>query len=301
MELIGDVLLPASLWFIMFSMGLSLTLEDFGRVFTHRRALIVGVFSMMIALPLLGTIIAVMFAPTPALTVGFILLATCPGGMLSNLMTDIAKGDLALSMSLSLLVSFVYVFIVPFYAYAATSYFLGMDSVIDVPLLSSIGQIFSITLLPVTLGVIVRRYRSEIANAAKPWIKWIATVVLFAAFIVILVDQVETLKAAFGPLLFMVALMNVLALAMAFSFSRLARVKATERIAICIEHLIRQEGTAIYIAVAILGSREMSLPMIINTPVALALCVAFVLVMRWRQAGQEQDIAGTANRVPVER
>src|SRR5690606_32280154 len=182
------------------------------------------------------------------------------------------------------LVSFVYVFIVPFYAYGATSYFLGMDSVIEVPLLSSIGQIFSITLLPVSLGVIVRRYRSQFANAAKPWVKWIATTVLFAAFIVILIDQTETLKAAFGPLLFMVALMNVLALAMAFSFSRLARVKANERIAICIEHLIRQEGTAIYIAVAILGSREMSLPMIINTPVALFLCVAFVLAMRWRQS-----------------
>jgi bile acid:Na+ symporter, BASS family len=300
-EFIGDVLLPASLWFIMFSMGLSLTLEDFGRVFTNRRALIVGATSMLVVLPLLGATISVLFAPTAALAVGFILLATCPGGMLSNLMTDIAKGDLALSLSLSILVSLVYIFIVPFYAFGATSYFLGIEGVIEIPLLNSIGRIFSITLLPVSLGVTVRRFRPAVAIASKPYIKWIATTVLVIAFIAILVDQIETLKAAFGPLLFMVALMNVLALAFASVFCRVARVSDPERIAICIEHLIRQEGTAIYIAVSILGSREMSLPMIINTPVALVICIAFVMFVRWRQAARSQNLAADGTRLTVER
>jgi bile acid:Na+ symporter, BASS family len=284
----------------MFSMGLSLILVDFGRVFTNRRALMVGALSMLVALPILGAAIAVTFAPTPALAVGFVLLATCPGGMLSNLMTDIAEGDLALSLSLTILVSLVYIFVVPVYAFGATSYFLGIDGIIQVPLLDSIAKIFSFTLLPVSLGVIVRRYWPEIAIGAKPYIKWIATIVLVIAFVAILIDQVETLKAAFGSLLFMVALMNVLALAMAFGFCRLAKVKDTERIAICVEHLIRQEGTAIYIAVSILGSSEMSLPMIINTPVALVLSIGFVMLMRWRRSSRKSDLASTANEVPVE-
>jgi BASS family bile acid:Na+ symporter len=285
----------------MFSMGLSLTLEDFGRVFTNRHALIVGAASMLLALPLLGATIALAFAPTPALAVGFVLLATCPGGMLSNLMTDIAKGDLALSLSLSILVSLVYVFIVPFYAFGATSYFLGIDGIIQVPVLSSIGRIFSITLLPVSLGVIFRRLQPALAIAGKPYIKWGATTILVIAFVAILVDQVDTLRAAFGPLLFMVALMNILALAMAFGFCRMTRVRDTERIAICIEHLIRQEGTAIYIAVSILGNKEMSLPMIINTPVALVICIAFVMLTRWRMSVRSQKLASNANRIPVER
>ena len=284
MDFVGNVLLPATLWLIMFSMGLSLMLRDFGRVFTNKRALFVGAASMLIVLPLLGAVIAVTFAPTPALAVGFVLLATCPGGMLSNLMTDIAKGDLALSLSLTILVSLVYIFIVPFYAFGATSWFLGLDGVIEVPLLDSIGRIFSITLLPVSLGIIVRRYLPGLAIAAKPYIKWGATTVLVIAFIAILMDQVETLKAAFGPLLFMVALMNVLALAIAFLLCRAAKVTNNERIAVCVEHLIRQEGTAIYIAVSILGSSEMSLPMVINTPVALVICIAFVTAVRWRHS-----------------
>lgn len=284
----------------MFSMGLSLTLGDFGRVFTNRRALIVGAASMLVALPLLGAIIAVAFAPTPALAVGFVLLATCPGGMLSNLMTDIAKGDLALSLSLSILVSFVYIFIVPFYAFGATSYFLGIEGIIEVPLLESIGRIFSITLLPVSLGVIVRRYLPKLAMAAKPYIKWGATTVLVIAFVAILMDQIDTLKAAFGPLLFMVALMNVLALIMAFMLCRVTRVSTNERIAICVEHLIRQEGTAIYIAVSILGSSEMSLPMIINTPVALLICIAFVTLVRWRRSERGPAAASGDDRLHVE-
>jgi BASS family bile acid:Na+ symporter len=283
-DFLGDVLLPGSLWLIMFSMGLSLTVADFGRVLSARRALIVGMVSMLVLLPLLGTGIAVAFAPTPVLAVGFVLLATCPGGMLSNLMTDIAGGDLALSLSLTILISFLYIFIVPFYAFGATSWFLGVDGVIEVPLLDSIGQIFSVTLLPVSLGIAVRRYWPSIAIAAKGYVKWGATAILVAAFVAILMDQIETLKASFGPLLFMVALMNVLALALAYTISRLTRVSYPERVAICIEHMIRQEGTAIYIAVSILGSTEMSLPMIINTPVGLALCIVFVTCTRWRQS-----------------
>lgn len=284
MDLVGDILLPGSLWFIMFSMGLSLTLQDFRRVAVNRRGLIIGGSSMLVAVPLLGAVIALLFAPTPALAVGFVLLATCPGGMLSNLMTDIAKGDLALSLSLSIGVSFVYIFIISFYTYAATSYFLGLDAIIEVPFLGFMGKIFSITLLPVSLGVIVRRYRPALAIAGKPYVKWIATTVLVIAFLSILVDQLDTLKAAFGPLLFMVVLMNVLALSWAFGYCRVGKLKHNETVAVCIEHLIRQEGTAIYIAVSILGSKEMSLPMIINTPVALVICIAFVVAMRSRQA-----------------
>ena len=95
MSVLEDLLLPASLWGIMFAMGLSLTVDDFRRVFVNRRALLAGMASILIVAPIVGTTIAVLFAPTPALTVGFVLLATTPGGMLSNLMTDLAKGDRA--------------------------------------------------------------------------------------------------------------------------------------------------------------------------------------------------------------
>ena len=108
----------------MLSIGLSLSTDDIVRVFKSRRPLIVGVLCMLLVAPIVGTLLAILLAPTPALIVGFILLATCPGGMLSNLMTDFAKGDLALSLSLSVIVSLIYVFVVPFYAYLALNEFM---------------------------------------------------------------------------------------------------------------------------------------------------------------------------------
>ena len=126
---------------------------------------------MLIVPPIVGIVIATKYAPTPELAVGFVLLATCPGGMLSNLMTDLSKGDLALSMSFTIAVSFIYIFTVPFYAHFALLHFMGQSREIDVPMLGFIGSIFSMTLVPVTLGVLVRRFKSELAIKLRGYIK----------------------------------------------------------------------------------------------------------------------------------
>jgi BASS family bile acid:Na+ symporter len=280
MSIIDSILLPGSLWLIMFSMGLSLTVDDFRRIISNRRAFIVGLISMLVIPPVIGTTMSVLFAPTPALTVGFILLATCPGGMLSNLMTDFAKGDLALSLSLSVTVSIIYIAIVPFYAHFALLYFMDVGEQIDIPLLGFIWKIFSITLIPASLGVLARALKPDIAIKAKGFAKIIGTSVLVVAFGFILVDQIPVLREYFNSLFGITLAMNVLTLGAAMLLSKIMALTPKERTAVCIEHMIRQEGTAIYIAVTIVGVREMSLPMIMNTPVALVLCIIFVLLSR---------------------
>ena len=280
MSIIDSILLPGSLCLIMFSMGLSLTVDDFRRIISNRRAFIVGLISMLVIPPVIGTTMSVLFAPTPALTVGFILLATCPGGMLSNLMTDLAKGDLALSLSLSVTVSIIYIVIVPFYAHFALLYFMDVEEQIDIPLLGFIWKIFSITLIPASLGVLARALKPDIAIKAKGFAKIIGTSVLVVAFGFILVDQIPVLREYFDSLFGITLAMNVLTLGAAMLLSKVMALTPQERTAVCIEHVIRQEGTAIYIAVTIVGVREMSLPMIMNTPVALALCIIFVLLSR---------------------
>lgn len=280
MALMGDWLLPGSLVCVMLSMGLSLTAQDFRQVLTNRRALVFGVCSMLIVPPLVGLGLALAFAPTPALAVGFILLATTPSGMLSNLFTDLAKGDLALSMSMTLVLSMIYVLIIPFYAHWALLHFMGMQADVNVPLGSFIWDIFSITLLPAGTGFIVRALRPAFALWIKGYIKLIATVVLFTSFGFILVDQVPVLRVNFGSLFWITVALNVITLAAAMALCRLLAFTPRENTAIGIEHIIRQEGTAIYIAVTIVGNNEISLPMIMNTPVALVVVAFFVIVAR---------------------
>ncbi|MEJ8566288.1 bile acid:sodium symporter family protein [Elongatibacter sediminis] len=280
MTLIDDILLPASLWTIMFSMGLSLTVDDFRRIAANRRALYVGIGSMLVVPPLIGLVFVSFFAPTPELAVGFILLATCPGGMLSNLMTDLAEGDLALSLSLSILVSMVYIVVVPFYAHFAIQHFIGVEAQVSVPLIDFVWKVFSITLIPASLGLLLRTYRNDLALRIKGAVKILGTGVLVVAFGFILVDQIPVLREHFSSLFGVTLGMNLANLAVALTLTTVFALVPKERVAIGIEHMIRQEGTAIYIAVTIVGSREMSLPMIMNTPVALFLCIAFVFLSR---------------------
>ena len=220
MELIDSIILPGSLWLIMFSMGLHLTLDDFRRVMTNRRALTLGMVSMLIVPPLIGIPIAIFFAPTPALLVGFILLATCPGGMLSNLMTDFAKGDLALSLSLSILVSMIYVFVVPFYAHFALVQFMDVDAQVELPMLNFFWKIFSITLIPASLGLLSNTLWPKLAAKIKTPVKLGGTLALVVAFGYILVDQIPVL-VQYADSLFGISLaMNVLTLASAIALSK---------------------------------------------------------------------------------
>lgn len=282
MALMGNWLLPGSLICVMLSMGLSLVADDFRQVFRNKRALIIGLCSMLVVPPLLGLTIAFTLAPTPALAVGFILLATTPSGMLSNLFTDMAKGDLALSMSMTLLLSMIYVFIIPFYAHFAILHFMGLEADVEVPLASFFRDIFSITVLPAGTGFIIRALRPEFALWIKGHIKRVATIVLFTSFGFILFDQVPVLRQNLGALFWITVGLNVAMVAIVMTLIRFAGLSRRENIAIGIEHLMRQEGTAIFIAVSIVGNNEMSLPMIMNTPVALVVVLAFVALARRR-------------------
>ncbi|MDQ8756505.1 hypothetical protein RCO27_09710 [Sphingosinicella sp. LHD-64] len=282
MALMGDWLLPGSLVCVMLSMGLSLVADDFRQVFRNKRALIIGLCSMLIVPPLLGLVIAFTLAPTPALAVGFILLATTPSGMLSNLFTDMAKGDLALSMSMTLLLSMIYVVVVPFYAHFAILHFMGLEADVEVPLASFFWDIFSITVLPAGTGFIIRALRPEFALWIKGHIKRAATIVLFTSFGFILFDQIPVLRQNLGALFWITVGLNVAMVAIVMTLIRFAGLRRRENIAIGIEHLMRQEGTAIFIAVSIVGNNEMSLPMIMNTPVALVVVLAFVAIARRR-------------------
>jgi len=280
MALLGGWLLPGSLVAIMVSMGLSLTANDFRQVFRNRRALVLGVCSMLLVPPLIGVAMALTLAPTPALAVGFVLLATTPGGMLSNLFTDMAKGDLALSMSMTLIISLIYIMVIPFYAHFALLHFMGLDADVNIPLGQFFWDIFSITLLPVASGFALRAWRPALALGIKPYIKNAATIVLFGSFGLILYDQVPVLRENLGALFWMTIGINLAVVLAVMAIVRFAGFSHKENTAIGIEHLMRQEGTAIFIAVSIVGNNEMSLPMIMNTPVALCFVLVFVATAR---------------------
>jgi BASS family bile acid:Na+ symporter len=283
MTIAGDVLLPIALWLVMFSVGTGLHPQDFRRTLSSRKAFLAGMGSMLVLVPLAGVTLAALFAPTPALVVGLILLATTPSGILSNLMTDIAGGDVALSVSISLALSVIYVFTLPFISQFALLFAFGKSLAIAIPLWSSLSHILMVTLIPIAVGMGAGRLAPSLASRFGPRIKSAATAVLVVVFALIVAQQFAVLKASFGRLMLIVIAMNLSAVALALLVSRLARLTRKETIAVSVEHMIRQEGTAIFVAVTLLHRDDMSIPMIINTFFGMALCIPFVAFMRRRR------------------
>jgi BASS family bile acid:Na+ symporter len=285
MHLADSTLLPIALWAVMFAIGAGLKPSDFLRAVSGQRAFLLGAGSMLLLVPAAGSTLAVLFAPTPALMVGLILLATTPSGILSNLLTDIAGGDVALSVSISLTLSLVYVFTLPLIARFALLHAFGAAAPVQIPLLDSLSHILMVTLIPIACGMLFHRLAPLLAARIAPGVKTVATIVLTVVFLMITVQQFGVLKASFGALMAIVVAMNLTAIALALIVSRLGRLTRQETIAVSVEHMIRQEGTAIFVAVTLLHREDMSMPMIINTFLGMACCLVFVTIVTRRRAG----------------
>jgi BASS family bile acid:Na+ symporter len=280
MAVADSYLLPIALWLVMFTIGTGLRPRDFANILAGRRAFALGLLSMLVLVPICGSTLAVLFAPTPELTVGLVLLATTPGGILSNLITDLAKGDVALSVSLTLALSTIYIFTLPFIAQFALWFAFRAATPIDIPLGASIVNILKVTLMPICCGMLAGHLWSDWCRRVGPGIKSAATAVLVAVFGLIVVQQWPELRASFGVLMAIVVAMNVAAISLAMLVCRAGRLNRRETIAVAVEHMIRQEGTAIFVAVTLLHHHDMSIPMIINTFIGMALCMTFFAVMR---------------------
>ncbi len=290
MNPITDILLPAVLALIMLGMGLSLTAADFSRVVRHSLPLSIGLGSIVIVLPLLGFAVASAFGLTGALAIGIVLVAACPGGTFSNLLTYYGRGDLALSVSLTAIGSLICVGTIPLFVGLALPWFMGQTAEVALPFLDTVRKIFVLTVVPLAVGMTVNAQWPQFARRWENRTKNIAAVVIVAIFIYLLVTQRDTLAASLERAFLPVLSLNLASATMGIAVSRLVNVRKAQRTAIVIEHVIKQEGTGIFVAVTLLGNAEMALPLILNSWVGLF--VGIVLLFLWSRRAPSLEKIG---------
>ena len=156
MNIVTDVILPLALAFIMFVLGLGLTVSDFLRVVKQPRDFIVGSFSQIIILPVIAFILIKIWPIAPELAIGVMIIAAAPGGVTSNLLTSFAKGDVALSISLTAIISLLCVFTIPFIVLTSVKLLDVSNIGQNISLISMSLNMFLIVTVPVTLGMIFR-------------------------------------------------------------------------------------------------------------------------------------------------
>ena len=259
------VILPASLFIIMIGMGLALTLDVFRRVVRFPKAVAVGLSNQLIFVPIIGFFVAYLFPLSPALAVGVMMIAACPGGATSNLITHVAKGDIALSVTLTAVSSCVTVFTIPLIINWALSYHLGQTQEIKLPVLKTMGQVFSITALPVSLGMLIRSRNQAFAQRMEKPMRIASTIIFIAILLGIVAANFDVLIESFGSLGPSTFCLNMATMGMGYLGARLLGLNLAQTLSIIIESGIQNGTLAIVIASSILFMPEMGLPAAIYT------------------------------------
>ncbi len=247
---LNQVVLPIALFLIMFGMGLTLKLADFRRVFSFPKAAAIGIVCQMILLPLCGLAVIKLFGMTGALAVGLMILALCPGGVTSNMYAFLARGDVALSITLTAIVSLLAPFTVPFllqWSMASLINTSGQES-ISIPIGKTIAQLVVITVIPVGLGMLVNKRKPALAASSQKPVKIFSIVFLFAIIAAIVKREWANLPDWFTQVGLSTLTLNVATMALGFGIAVLARLNRRQSISIGLEVGIQNGTTALLVA-----------------------------------------------------
>jgi BASS family bile acid:Na+ symporter len=252
------IALPLGLVFIMFSLGLGLVKEDFRVVLKAPRGVIVGMANLLIVAPLLAVGVATVFNLPPVLAVGLVLLGAAPGGTMANLLTHLARGETALSVTLTGISSALAVVTVPLYLSLSSAWFnlTGVDN--DVEILPIAGRVLAITLVPLIIGMAIKQRAPE----------WTLTnyhrfrVISLGLFVVIVAAAVGSewgrVTEYLGSVLLAVIALNVLAMGISFAIARAARLSDRSSTAIALELGLHNATLAIAVGASL--DPEMTIP-----------------------------------------
>ena len=259
--IISQIFLPISLAVIMFGMGLTLVVDDFNRLFTYPKAVVVGLLNQLVFLPLIGLSIILLFDLKSSMAIGVMILSLCPGGPTSNLITQVARGNIGLSVTLTALASLITVFTIPIILSKFITYFTGNTNVIiELPVLQTMVQILLITVIPVSIGMVIRKRNESFALRMERPMRITSTVLFVIIFLLVMIANKEDLIEAMKEVGFATLLLNLSTMSLGYITAKFFGITGKSQISITIESGIQNGTLAFVIATTILNNIEMGLP-----------------------------------------
>lgn len=285
MDILLGIVLPLSLAIIMFSLGNGLEVADFTRVAQRKRAFVIGAICQMVVLPLVALGILSVVDMSPELATGVFLLSLCPGGVTSNVLSKLARGDVALSVSLTAVISLISIFTVPMLATWGVLHFMGEDA----PEISVTGlalAMFLITTLPVALGVTLRRFARALSLRIERPLSGIALVLFTLVVVGALVADWSTFATNLVVLDKALVPLCIGMLVVSLGLGRLMGLSGSESKTIAIESGIQNATLGIALAALITQSGDtvspMALPSAVYGILMFFLAAPFILLVRNR-------------------
>ncbi len=297
-SLLLTLLLPSALAIIMLGLGLSLTLEDFKRVAKVPRAVVVAMVCQCLLLPLGCWLIVLGFHLTGALAVGLLLLSASPGGPSANLFSHLARGDVALNVTLTAVNSLLSFFTLPIIVGLALSTFMAEDRVVSLGF-TKVLQTFATVLVPVALGMFVRSRREAFAKRLDRPVRLVSFGFLVLGIIGAVIKERTRLPGYFEQIGAAALAFNLLSLAAGYFVPRLFRIEKRQAVAIGMEIGVHNGMLAIAVASSplMLGNAQMAMPAAIYSVISFCTASAFGYAMS--RVNLEADVAEVDDETPA--
>lgn len=261
-DVIGT-LLPLALAFIMFAVGVTLVPADFTRLFREPRAVVAGLIGQLVLLPLFAWGLAVAWRLPPEMAVGLVILGACPGGASSALITHLARGTAALSVTLTAITSVVALVSMPVVVQLGLQSFLGDRSEIEFSILRLVRGVFVITTVPVALGMLLRALRPALVERWQAGLGRVATTLFVLIVIATFVSQRGPLLANLGTVGPAAASLNVAVMLSGVLLGQLFRLDRRDAIAIASECGLQNAALGIFISTVLLGAATLAVPSVV--------------------------------------
>ena len=280
MGIIVDVVLPLALAFIMLALGLGLTFDDFARVARRPRDFAVGALSQIVVLPAVAFILASIWPMAPELALGLMIIAAAPGGVTSNILTAFARGDVALSISLTAVISLLSVITIPVIVVFSYGQFIGEQAGQDISVAGTAIGVFLIVAVPVLIGLSIRRFAESFALRAEPAARGVSAVLFVLVLAGAIVQERSNIVPYFAQAGLVTLVLNLLMMAIAYLLARMFATGPSQRIAIAIECGLQNGTLAIAVAVLLFGGGLAAVPAATYSLIMFVTALIYIALLR---------------------
>ena len=278
MEIVTKIA-PICLAIIMFSLGLGLTINDFLRVIKYPKNFLVGFICQVILLPIIAFILINLITLTPEIALGVMIIAAAPGGVTSNVLTKFANGDVALSISLTAIVSLISIATVPFIVFHSAE-FLEIEILKEIAMSSIATKMFFVVTVPVLLGMIIRKLKQDLVIAYESLFQKISIILFLIVFTAIWVEEWGEIMSFIKTAGLISIILNITMIIIGFYVEKFLVSGIAQRKSISLECGLQNGTLAVYVAVQLFDQKVYLVPSAAYVLVMFVTSIFFVLLVR---------------------
>lgn len=278
MEIVTKIA-PLCLAIIMFSLGLGLTINDFLRVIKYPKNFLVGFICQVILLPIIAFILINLITLTPEIALGVMIIAAAPGGVTSNVLTKLANGDVALSISLTAIVSLISIATVPFIVFHSAN-FLEIEILKEIAMSSIATKMFFVVTVPVLLGMIIRKLKQDLVMAYESLFQKISIILFLIVFAAIWVEEWGEIMSYIKTAGLISIILNMTMIIIGFYVAKFLVSGIAQRKSISLECGLQNGTLAVYVATQLFDQKVYLFPTAAYALIMFVTSIFFVLLVR---------------------